>query len=96
MKKIISCKSKKGLGLRGKYIELFLLGYISKKFSFKTIKSMIYHNKIETEKIKLNKPIKRSEMKKFAKKIMGLLLGAITIYAFIKHSIRKAGKKIEV
>jgi hypothetical protein len=96
MKKIISCKSKKGRVLRSKYFKLFLLGYILKKLAFKTIKSMEYHNKIETEKIKSNKPMKRSGMKKFTKIILGLLLGAIAIYAFRKHSTRKAGKKIEV
>jgi uncharacterized metal-binding protein len=96
MKKIISCKSKKGRGLRSKYVKLFLLGYILKKLSFKTIKSLEYSDKIETEEIKLNKPMKRSEMKKFAKIILGLLLGAIAIYVLRKHSTRKAGKKIEV
>ncbi len=96
MKKIISCKSKKGRGLRSKYVKLFLLGYILKKLSFKTIKSMEHSNKIETKNIKLNKPMKRSEMKKFAKIILGLLLGAIAIYAFRKHYTGKAGKKIGV
>ncbi len=96
MKKIISCKSKKGQGLRSKYVKLFLLGYILKKLSFKTIKSMEHPNKIETEEIKLNEPMKRSEMKKFAKIILGLHLGAIAIYALRKHSTRKAGKKIEM
>ena len=96
MKKIISCKSKKGRVLRSKYFKLFLLGYILKKLSFKIIKSTEYHTKNEAEEIKLNKPMQRSGIKKFAKIIMGLLIGAITIYAFKKHSIRKAGNKIKV
>ena len=96
IKKIISCKSKKGRGLRSKYVQVFLLGYILKKLSFKTIKSTEYHTKSEAEEIKLNKPMQKSGMKKFAKIIMGLLIGAITIYAFKKHSIRKAGNKIKV
>jgi len=96
MKKIISSKSKKGRGLRSKYVKLFLLGYILKKLSFKAIKPIEHSNKIITDDMKLNGPMKRSEMKKFAKIILGSLLGAIAIYALRKHSTRKVGKKIEV
>jgi hypothetical protein len=96
MKKIISCKSKKGRGMRSKYVKLFLLGYILKKLSFKTSKSTEYYNKIETEERKLNKPMTKFGTNKFTKIILELLIGAIAIHIFKKHFTRQAGNKIEV
>jgi hypothetical protein len=49
---------------------------------------------IDTEKIKLSKLMKRSGINKFDKIILGLLIGAISIYAFRKYFTRKAENKI--
>jgi hypothetical protein len=94
--KIRSGKSQKGVGIISKYSRLFLLGYILKKLSFTTIKSVESYKEAEPEKVEFNKVGKGSGMKKLGKIVLAAVVGAIAIYAFKKYAIKKSEYKIAV
>lgn len=90
MEKIKSGKSQKGGGMISKYSRLFLLGYILKKLSFKTIKSVESYKETEPVKVEFKKAGKGSGMKKLGKIVLGALVGATAIYAFKKYATKKS------
>lgn len=94
MKKLKPGGSQKSKGL-SKYGKLVLGAYLLEKLKADTSKKEAVP-KTEVKELKLDETGRGSSKMKLGKIVMGVLIGAVAIYALKKYSAKKNGHKIKV